>query len=63
MGRGIGYKDVLSMIKVAHNDVKISVWRMDGYFVCEKHSSQSFDGDRMSSSGSQIFAKLSHMIK
>lgn len=23
MGRGIGYKDVLAMIKVAHNDVKI----------------------------------------
>lgn len=23
MGRGIGYKDVLSMIKVAHDDVKI----------------------------------------
>lgn len=22
MGRGIGYKDVLSMIKVAHNEVK-----------------------------------------
>lgn len=23
MGRGLGYKDVLSMIKVAHNEVKI----------------------------------------
>lgn len=62
MGRGVGYKDVLSMIKVAHNEVKIQSggWI---FFVCEKHSFESFDGDRVSSSRPQIFAKLSHMIK
>lgn len=64
MGRGIGYKDVLSMIKVAHNNVEIQSGGMDifFFFVCEKHSFLSFDGDRISSSGPQIFAKLSHMI-
>lgn len=32
MGRGIGYKDVLSMIKVAHNNVEIQSGGMDIFF-------------------------------
>lgn len=36
MGRGIGYKAVLSMIKVAHDDVKIQSGGMIFFFlVCK----------------------------
>lgn len=44
MGRRIGYKDVLSMIKVGRNEVKIQCGGR--IFVCEKHFNP-FDGDRI----------------
>lgn len=54
-------------IKVAHNDARrlaaLFFFLLPFYFVFEKYFFSSFDGDRMSSSGPQIFVKLSHMIK
>lgn len=55
-----------SSIKVAHNDARIFApffFLLRFYSVFEKYFFASFDGDRMSSSGPQIFVKLSHMIK